>query len=137
MTEAGARPIRVLLAKPGLDGHDRGIKVLIKSLRDAGMEVIYTGLRATPAGIALAAAQEDVDAVGVSNLSGAHLSLFPAVAAALREQSIDLGRVVLFGGGTIPPDDTPRLLASGLRRVFGPSSTMREIVEFLNEEVKR
>ena len=112
-TTASKAPIRVLLSKPGLDGHDRGIKVLVRALRDAGMEVIYTGLRVTPEAVALAAVQEDVDAVGVSNLSGAHLTLFPKVAEELQRRGVDLGQTVLFGGGTIPPDDRDELVSIG------------------------
>jgi methylmalonyl-CoA mutase C-terminal domain/subunit len=122
------------VAKPGLDGHDRGVKVIIRSLRDAGMEVIYTGLRATPAGIALAAAQEDVDAVAVSNHSGAHAELFPRIARALEEAGVNLGRVVLVGGGAIPPADRPPLLAAGYRAIFGPGTSLGEIAEFLERE---
>jgi methylmalonyl-CoA mutase C-terminal domain/subunit len=128
-------PIRVLLAKPGLDGHDRGLKVILRALRDAGMHVIYTGLRAAPEAIALAALQEDVDAVGVSNLSGAHLSLFPAVAEALRGAGVDLERVVLFGGGTIPPEDQAPLRQAGYRAIFTPGTSMGEIVSFIEKEV--
>jgi methylmalonyl-CoA mutase, C-terminal domain len=132
----GARPIRVLLAKPGLDGHDRGVKVILRALRDAGMEVIYTGIRAAPEAIARAAIEEDVDAVGVSNLSGAHAALFPRIAGALREAGVDLGSVVLFGGGTIPADDQPALLASGFRSIFTPGTPLDEIVGFLRREVR-
>ena len=128
-------PIRVLLAKPGLDGHDRGIKVIVRALRDAGMEVIYTGLRVTPEAVALAAAQEDVDAVGVSNLSGAHLTILPEVAAKLRDSGADLGKLVLFAGGTIPPEDQPALLSAGYRAIFGPGTSMADIVSFLEKEV--
>ncbi len=138
MTRAAGKrrwPIRVLLAKPGLDGHDRGIKVMVRALRDAGMEVMYTGLRATPEAIALAAVQEDVDAVGVSNLSGAHGSLFPRIAAELEGSGVDLKEVVLFGGGTIPPEDHAELLASGYRAIFGPGTAMTDIVSFLESEV--
>lgn len=132
---SSAWPIRVLLAKPGLDGHDRGIKVMIRALRDAGMEVIYTGLRAKPEAVALAALQEDVDAVGVSNLSGAHRSLFPKIASELKARGADLEKVVLFGGGIIPPEDHAELLACGYRAIFGPGTKMAEIVEFLQHEV--
>jgi methylmalonyl-CoA mutase C-terminal domain/subunit len=128
-------PIRVLLAKPGLDGHDRGIKVIVRALRDAGMEVIYTGLRVSPEAVALAAAQEDADAVGVSNLSGAHLTVLPEVAARLRDHGVDTARVVLFAGGTIPPEDHAELRAAGYRAIFGPGSSTRDIVEFLEKEV--
>jgi len=134
-TPARPAPIRVLLAKPGLDGHDRGIKVILRALRDAGMEVIYTGIRATPRGVARAAVEEDVDAVGVSNLSGAHATLFPAIADELRAQGVDLDRVVLFGGGTIPPDDHAALVGAGYRAVFSPGTPIAEIVEFLERNV--
>ena len=127
--------LRVLLAKPGLDGHDRGVKVILRALRDAGMTVIYTGIRATPRAIALAAVQEDVDAVGVSNLSGAHASLFPMIAEALREAGVDLSRVVLFGGGTIPPDEHPSLLEAGFRAIFTPGTPTGDIISFLEKEV--
>ena len=129
--------IRVLLSKPGLDGHDRGIKVLVRALRDAGMEVIYTGLRVTPEAVALAAVQEDVDAVGISNLSGAHLTLFPKVAEELKERGVDLSRMVLFGGGTIPTEDHETLTASGFRAIFGPGTPLSDIVDFLQAEVPR
>ena len=128
--------IRVLLAKPGLDGHDRGIKVILRALRDAGMEVIYTGIRASPEGIARAAVEEDVDAVGISNLSGAHRTLFPECADALRRAGVDLDRVVLFGGGTIPPEDHDDLRAAGFRTVFTPGTPLAEIVEFLRREAR-
>ncbi len=131
------RPIRVLLAKPGLDGHDRGIKVIIRALRDAGMEVIYTGIRVSPEAVALAAAQEDADAVGVSNLSGAHATVFPAVSRKLLDAGFDLKRLVLFGGGTIPEEDRPALLGAGYRAIFGPGTPTSEIVEFLEREVPR
>ena len=130
-------PIRVLLAKPGLDGHDRGIKVIVRALRDAGMEVIYTGLRVTPEAVALSAVQEDADAVGVSNLSGSHRTLLPEVARKLREAGVDLGRVVLFAGGAIPPEDHADLLGAGYRAVFGPGTPTSDIVKFLEEEVRR
>jgi methylmalonyl-CoA mutase C-terminal domain/subunit len=128
------RPLRVLLAKPGLDGHDRGIKVVLRALRDAGMEVIYTGLRASPEAIAKAALEEDVDAVGVSNLSGAHATLFPAIAAALWARGVDLREVVLFGGGAIPPEDHAALLAAGYRALFTPGASTADIVAFLERE---
>ena len=134
--DPSVRPLRVLLAKPGLDGHDRGVKVVLRALRDAGMEVIYTGIRSAPDAIARAALEEDVDAVGLSNLSGAHLSLFPETADALRRAGVDLGRVVLFGGGTIPPEDHPALLAAGFRTVFTPGTPLGEIVDFLRREAR-
>ncbi len=122
-------PKRILVAKPGLDGHDRGAKVVARALRDAGFEVIYTGLRQTPAQIAQAAVQEDVDAVGLSSLSGAHRELFPAVVQALREAGA--GDVVVFGGGIIPQEDVPALLQQGLERLFPPGTDTAEIVRFL------
>lgn len=135
--QARAHPIRVLLAKPGLDGHDRGIKVVIRALRDHGMEVIWLGLRTTPRAIARAALQEDVDAVGVSNLSGAHKTLFPRVAAELRDLGVDTDRVLLFAGGTIPDEDRPALREAGFRAVFGPGTPLAEIVSFLENEARR
>lgn len=132
-----AHPIRVLIAKPGLDGHDRGVKVILRALRDAGMEVIWLGMRISPEAIAKAAAEEDVDAIGLSNLSGAHRTLFPRVAEELRREGVDLGRVVLFGGGTIPPEDHPTLADVGYRAIFTPGSPIRSIVKFLDEEVPR
>ena len=131
-----ARPIRVLLAKPGLDGHDRGVKVILRALRDAGMEVIYTGIRATPDAIARAALEEDVDAVGISNLSGAHLTLFPEVAEALRRAGVDLERVVLFGGGIIPPEDHGALSRAGYSGIFTPGTPLKEIVSFIQSRVR-
>jgi len=110
--------------------------VILRALRDAGMEVIYTGLRATPASIARAAVDEDVDAVGLSNLSGAHASLFPEVASALRQLGFDLDRLVLFGGGIIPPDDHAALAAAGFRGIFAPGTPLNEIVEFLRREAR-
>ena len=126
-------PKRVLIAKPGLDGHDRGAKVVARALRDAGFEVIYTGLRQTPELVATAAVQEDVDAVGLSSLSGAHLQLFPAVVRALREAGA--GDVLVFAGGVIPPEDVVRLQAEGIERIFLPGTDTRDIVAFLNEKL--
>jgi methylmalonyl-CoA mutase, C-terminal domain len=123
------RPIRVLVAKPGLDGHDRGAKVVAAALRDAGMEVIYTGLHQTPDMIANAAVQEDVDVVGLSILSGAHMTLFPRVKALLDEAG--RGDVLLIGGGIIPHDDVAALEANGIARLFGPGTPSSEIVEFI------
>lgn len=123
------RPIRVLVAKPGLDGHDRGAKVVAAALRDAGMEVIYTGLHQTPDMIANAAVQEDVDVVGLSILSGAHMTLFPRVKALLDEAG--RGDVLLIGGGIIPHDDVSALEAKGIARLFGPGTPSSEIVEFI------
>lgn len=121
--------IRVLVAKPGLDGHDRGAKVVARALRDAGMEVIYTGIRQTPEMIAEAALQEDVDAVGLSILSGAHRELFPKVMALLREKG--LGEVLVFAGGIIPEEDILALEAAGVKKVFGPGTPTSEIIAFL------
>jgi len=125
--------IRVLLAKPGLDGHDRGIKVIAAALRDAGMEVIYTGLRQTPDQIVTAAIQEDVDAVGVSILSGAHMTLFPAILNLLRERGGE--RIILFGGGIIPDEEVVELQKLGVSRLFTPGATTTEIIEWLNGAV--
>ena len=124
--------IRVLVAKPGLDGHDRGAKVLALALRDAGMEVIYTGLRQTPELIAAAAIQEDVDVVGLSCLSGAHLHLFPRVAELLAEQGAD--DIMVIGGGIIPEHDVPELKAKGTREVFGPGSSTEDIIAYIREQ---
>ena len=119
-------PIRVLVAKPGLDGHDRGAKVVARALRDAGMEVIYTGIRQTPEMIASAALQEDVGVIGLSIHSGAHLELFPQVLAALREQG--LGNVPIVAGGIIPAADIAPLQAAGIHAVFGPGTPLAEII---------
>ena len=129
---AADRKIRVLIAKPGLDGHDRGAKVIARALRDAGMEVIYTGIRQTPDMIAEAALQEDVDAVGLSVLSGAHLELFPRVVDALKSRGVD--DVLLFAGGVIPPEDYEILKKIGFATVFGPGSPMAQVVEFVREK---
>ncbi|MBC7843587.1 MAG: cobalamin B12-binding domain-containing protein [Gemmatimonadaceae bacterium] len=123
------RPIRVLVAKPGLDGHDRGAKVVAAALRDAGMEVIYTGLHQTPEMIATAAVQEDVDVVGLSILSGAHMTLFPRVLALLREQGRD--DVLLTGGGIIPKEDMEALKAQGVGQLFGPGTSTADLVDFI------
>ena len=131
-----AGKIRVVIAKPGLDGHDRGAKIIARALRDAGMEVIYTGIRSTPEGIARAAIEEDVDAVGLSNLSGAHSRLFPDAAAALRAAGVVVDRVVLFCGGTIPAEDHAALRDAGFRGIFGPGTPLAEIVEFLRKEAR-
>jgi len=127
------RKIRVLVAKPGLDGHDRGAKVVARALRDAGMEVIYTGLRQTPEQIAEAALQEDVDVVGLSILSGAHLHLVPRVVELLRQKG--MGDVVVVAGGVIPQGDIPALKAAGVAEVFTPGASTQEIVNFLRERV--
>ncbi|GIW35620.1 cobalamin B12-binding domain-containing protein [Meiothermus sp.] len=123
------RRIRVLIAKPGLDGHDRGAKVVARALRDAGMEVIYTGLRQTPEMIVSAALQEDVDAIGLSVLSGAHMHYFGEVRRLLKEQGAD--DILLFGGGIIPDEDVPYLKEMGVAGVFGPGTSTQDIVEFL------
>ena len=124
-------PIRVLIAKPGLDGHDRGAKVVARALRDAGMEVIYTGIRQTPDMIAEAALQEDVDVIGLSILSGAHLELFPRVVKALKERGVDPDEVLLFAGGIIPDEDIPKLQALGFRQVYRPGASTQEIIEYV------
>ena len=125
------RPIRVLVAKPGLDGHDRGAKVVAAALRDAGMEVIYTGLHQTPEMIATAAIQEDVDVIGLSILSGAHMTLFPRV----RQLMVDAGRddVLITGGGIIPREDMEALHELGIGRLFGPGTRTSDLVEFIRE----
>lgn len=127
-------PKRILIAKPGLDGHDRGAKVVARALRDAGFEVIYTGLRQTPEQIAVAAVQEDVDAVGLSSLSGAHRELFPAVVRALAKAGAR--DVLVFGGGVVPAEDVPALAAAGVDRVFPPGTDTREIVAYLREKLE-
>jgi methylmalonyl-CoA mutase C-terminal domain/subunit len=129
------RPIRVLVAKPGLDGHDRGAKVVARALRDAGMEVIYTGIRQTPEMIAEAALQEDVDVVGLSILSGAHLELFPRVVEELRKRDITPEDVLLFAGGIIPDDDIEQLKSSGFKAIFGPGSSTQDIIEYVRANV--
>jgi methylmalonyl-CoA mutase, C-terminal domain len=119
-------PIRVLIAKPGLDGHDRGAKVVARALRDAGMEVIYAGLRQTPEEIVRAALEEDVDLIGLSILSGAHMALFPRVLALLKEHKA--GSIPVFAGGIIPDEDARRLRKAGIRAIFGPGTSLEEIV---------
>lgn len=126
-------PIRVIVAKPGLDGHDRGAKVVARALRDAGVEVVYTGLHQTPEQIVDTAIAEDADAIGLSILSGAHLTLFPAVVDLLRERGAD--DIVVFGGGIIPENDVPALEAAGVARVFGPGTTTAEIVMWVTDHV--
>lgn len=128
-------PIRILIAKPGLDGHDRGAKVVARALRDAGMEVIYTGLRQSPEQIALAAIQEDVDFVGLSCLSGAHNSLFPKVVNILAERGAE--DIQVFGGGVIPEADIPGLLAVGIKAIFTPGTSLEEIVAFIKERAPK
>ena len=126
-----SRPIRVLVAKPGLDGHDRGAKVVAAALRDAGMEVIYTGLHQTPEMIATAAIQEDVDVVGLSILSGAHMTLFPRVVELLREQGRD--DILITGGGILPKEDMDELQRHGVGKLFGPGTSTSELVEYIRE----
>ena len=128
------RKIRVLVAKPGLDGHDRGAKVVARSLRDAGFEVIYTGIRQTPQMIAEAALQEDVDVVGLSILSGAHLTLCPKVVELLREQGQQ--NVLVVVGGIVPDDDVEKLKTAGIEGVFGPGTSTQQIVDFINQNAK-
>lgn len=127
------KKIRVLVAKPGLDGHDRGAKVIARALRDAGMEVVYTGIRQTPEMIAEAALQEDVDVVGMSILSGAHMALFPRVMDLLREN--DMEDVLVVAGGIIPDEDVDALKEMGIKGIFGPGTTIDEIVGFIRENV--
>jgi methylmalonyl-CoA mutase C-terminal domain/subunit len=129
------RPIRVLIAKPGLDGHDRGAKVVARALRDAGMEVIYTGIRQTPDMIAEAALQEDVDVVGLSILSGAHMELFPRIVETLRQKGVD--DAILVCGGIIPEEDTPSLKKMGFTGIFGPGASTQDMAKFIQEEVAR
>jgi len=129
------RPLRILVAKPGLDGHDRGAKIIARALRDAGFEVIYTGLHQTPEMVAEAAIQEDVDAVGLSILSGAHLTLFPAVVEELRKRGG--GDKLVFGGGIIPDEDMPVLARAGVARVFTPGASTQEIVDWIRANVPR
>lgn len=129
------RTIRVLIAKPGLDGHDRGAKVIARALRDAGMEVIYTGLRQTPEQIVEAAIQEDVDVIGLSILSGAHNVLFPRIMELLKERGAE--DILVIGGGVIPHDDIPYLKQCGIAEVFTPGTPISTIVEFIKNNVKR
>lgn len=126
--------LRILVAKPGLDGHDRGAKIIARALRDAGFEVIYTGLHQTPEMIAAAAVQEDVDAIGLSILSGAHMTLFPVVIELLREKGID--DVTVFGGGIIPPEDIPELKRRGVKEIFTPGTTTQQIIDWVRANVR-
>jgi methylmalonyl-CoA mutase C-terminal domain/subunit len=128
------RPIKVLIAKPGLDGHDRGAKVLARGLRDEGFEVVYTGLRQTPQMVVSAALQEDVDVVGLSILSGAHNTLLPKITRLLREAGLD--DVLVTAGGIIPDDDVPALREAGVAAVFGPGTTIGEVAEFLRANAR-
>jgi methylmalonyl-CoA mutase C-terminal domain/subunit len=134
MTQPKERPLRILVAKPGLDGHDRGAKIIARALRDAGFEVIYTGLHQTPEMIAAAAVQEDVDAVGLSIMSGAHMTLFPAVIEQLKQRGA--GDVIVFGGGIIPQDDVPKLKQLGTAEVFLPGSSTQTIVDWIRGHIR-
>ncbi|MTI68296.1 MAG: cobalamin B12-binding domain-containing protein [Firmicutes bacterium] len=129
------RPIRVLVAKPGLDGHDRGAKVIARALRDAGMEVIYTGLRQTPEQIVATSIQEDVDVVAMSILSGAHNHLFPSVVKLLNKEGIE--DILVIGGGVIPEDDIPSLKEAGIAEIFTPGTPTTETIRYIKENVKR
>jgi len=128
------RPLRLLVGKVGLDGHDRGAKIIARALRDAGYEVIYTGLHRTPEEIVHTAIQEDVDAIGLSLLSGAHNTLFPKILRLLKEKNAE--DIVVFGGGIIPEDDIPALLEAGVARIFTPGASTRDVVTFVEEEVR-
>jgi methylmalonyl-CoA mutase, C-terminal domain len=128
------RNIRILVAKPGLDGHDRGAKVVARALADAGYEVVYTGLHQTPAMIAAAAVEEDVDAVGLSIMSGAHMTLFPAVIEALKQR--EAGDVLVFGGGIIPDDDLPELAKMGVAKIFKPGASTTEIIDWVEGSLR-
>jgi methylmalonyl-CoA mutase C-terminal domain/subunit len=130
---ADEKKIRVLVAKPGLDGHDRGAKVVARALRDYGMEVIYTGIRQTPEMIAQSALQEDVDVVGLSILSGAHLELFPHIVEQLKKRKMD--RVLVIAGGIIPEEDHPALNKIGIKGIFGPGTSTKDIAEFIRKAV--
>ena len=134
MSPTSERPLRIIVAKPGLDGHDRGAKIIARALRDAGFEVIYTGLHQTPEMIVAAAIQEDVDAIGLSIMSGAHMTLFPAVVELLKAQ--DAADIVVFGGGIIPQDDVPKLKSHGVAEVFLPGSTTQAIIDWIRANVR-
>ncbi len=134
MSAAKDRPLRIVVAKPGLDGHDRGAKIIARALRDAGFEVIYTGLHQTPEMIVATAIQEDADAIGLSIMSGAHMTLFPAVVDLLRDQ--DAKDIVVFGGGIIPQDDVPKLKEKGVAEVFLPGSSTQGIIEWIRANVR-
>jgi methylmalonyl-CoA mutase C-terminal domain/subunit len=133
MSPAKERPLRIVVAKPGLDGHDRGAKIIARALRDAGFEVIYTGLHQTPEMIVAAAIQEDADAIGLSIMSGAHMTLFPAVVELLAEK--DAKDVVVFGGGIIPQDDVPRLKEKGVAEVFLPGAPTQGIIDWIRANI--
>ncbi|MGQ9459607.1 MAG: cobalamin B12-binding domain-containing protein [Candidatus Bathyarchaeaceae archaeon] len=127
--------IRVLIAKPGLDLHDRGAKILVRILRDSGMEVIYTGIRQTPEQIVETAIQEDVDVIGLSHLTGAHMTLFPKVTKLLKEKGAN--DILVIGGGIIPDEDVPPLKAAGIAEIFGPGTPLEDIVKYIKENVRR
>ena len=129
------RPLKVLIAKPGLDGHDRGAKVLARGLRDEGFEVVYTGLRQTPEMVATAALQEDVDVIGLSILSGAHMTLLPRICELLREE--DMADVLVTAGGIIPEEDIPTLEAAGVSAIFGPGTSIGEIAAFMRQNARQ
>ena len=129
------RRIRVLIAKPGLDLHDRGAKILVRTLRDSGMEVIYTGIRQTPEQIVETAVQEDVDVIGLSHLTGAHMALFPKVTKLLKEKGVN--DVLVIGGGVIPEEDIPPLKEAGIAEIFGPGTPLETIVKHIKENVRR
>ncbi|MFT3836108.1 MAG: cobalamin B12-binding domain-containing protein [Myxococcaceae bacterium] len=130
----GEKKLRILVAKPGLDGHDRGAKIIARALRDAGMEVIYTGLHQTPEMIVNAAIQEDVDAIGLSIMSGAHMTLFPAVMELLKTK--DAVDIRVFGGGIIPDEDIPKLKGKGVAEIFTPGSSTQDIVKWINQNIQ-
>jgi methylmalonyl-CoA mutase C-terminal domain/subunit len=134
MSPTKERNLRIIVAKPGLDGHDRGAKIIARALRDAGFEVIYTGLHQTPEMIVAAAIQEDVDAVGLSIMSGAHMTLFPAVIDLLREKGA--AEIAVFGGGIIPQDDVPKLKEKGVAEVFLPGSTTQTIIDWIRKNIR-
>jgi methylmalonyl-CoA mutase C-terminal domain/subunit len=134
MSPAKERPLRIIVAKPGLDGHDRGAKIIARALRDAGFEVIYTGLHQTPEMIVAAAVQEDVDAVGLSIMSGAHMTLFPAVVDLLRQKGA--ADIAVFGGGIIPQDDVPKLKEKGVAEVFLPGSSTQTIIDWIRANIR-
>ena len=134
MSPTKERNLRIIVAKPGLDGHDRGAKIIARALRDAGFEVIYTGLHQTPEMIVATAIQEDVDAVGLSIMSGAHMTLFPAVIDLLREKGA--GEVAVFGGGFIPQDDVPKLKEKGVAEVFLPGSSTQAIIDWIRQNIR-
>jgi methylmalonyl-CoA mutase C-terminal domain/subunit len=130
---AGTKKVRLLVGKVGLDGHDRGAKIIARALRDAGFEVIYTGLHQTPEMVVATALQEDVDGIGLSILSGAHLTLFPKILRLLKDK--DSGDIVVFGGGIIPDEDAPRLLEAGVRALFTPGASTRQVIDWVQQNV--